>query len=213
MTDGTDCDCLSTMSLIDSEPLTSTTPTSARPSTSSYDTTCAPPRKAPSREYFDPEDQPPSTMPYTPSELAPIRYSRATGMSWMIRSIVRPPMVIGGPIGMTAKDASAAISDIPGASGYRKRSAIAGRTSSLKNSFNASASGCSNPVGPTRFGPMRTCRRLMARRSNQVMYAMPVSRAKMMMSDRTTSITRSDTRDQHLRAQGIGDPWVLVGDE
>ena len=73
------------MSPIDSVPLTSTTPTSASPSTSSYETTCAPPRSAPSSEYFEPEAQPPSTTPYTPSELTPIRYSRATGMSWMIR--------------------------------------------------------------------------------------------------------------------------------
>ncbi len=46
---------------------------------------------------------------------------------------------------------------------------MAGRTSSLKKSFSASARGCSKPDGPTRFGPMRTCMRLMTRRSNQVM--------------------------------------------
>ena len=44
-----------------------------------------------------------------------------------------------------------------------------GRMSSLKNSLIASASGCSRPSRPDRFGPMRACSRLMTRRSNQVM--------------------------------------------
>src|SRR5260370_41974185 len=117
ITNGTDCACLSTISLIDSVPLTSTTPTSANPSTSSYETTWAPPRSAPSSEYFDPDDQPPSTTPYTPSELARMRYSNATGMSWLLQSSTRPAMVIGGPIGITAKDASAATTEMPGATG------------------------------------------------------------------------------------------------
>src|SRR5436305_14468741 len=82
-----------------------------------------------------------------------------------------------------------------------------GQMSSLKNSFKASASGCSRPAGPTRLGPMRTWRRLMTRRSNQVMYAMPISRAKMMISERMTADSRSATR----RAPE-GKSGVLLGD-
>jgi hypothetical protein len=72
-------------------------------------------------------------------------------------------------MGITANDASAATSEMAGASGYSQRSAMAGLMSSLNSSFRASATGCSRPVGPTRFGPTRICKRLIARRSNQVM--------------------------------------------
>src|ERR1700674_2524552 len=60
---------------------------------------------------------------------------------------------------------------------------------------------------------MRICMRLMTRRSNQVMYAMPVSSAKMMTSARTTSIKISDTRGGHLLAPGqnLGVGRMLVG--
>src|SRR5258708_35097332 len=60
---------------------------------------------------------------------------------------------------------------------------------------------------------MRTCRRLIARRSNQVMYAMPVSKAMMMTSERTTSITTSNTREQHLLAQGLRKVRMFSADE
>src|SRR5919199_3714535 len=126
ITNGTERAWASTMPLTESVPLTITTPTRARPSTSSYDTTWAPPRSAPSKEYFEPLDQPPNTTPYTPSELAPIRYTTATGMSWITSGIWKPPRFQVGPMGMTAKAARAAIKEITGASGYRTRSAIAG---------------------------------------------------------------------------------------
>lgn len=34
---------------------------------------------------------------------------------------------------------------------------VKGRNGSLMNSFMASANGCSNPYGPTTFGPLRSC--------------------------------------------------------
>jgi hypothetical protein len=40
---------------------------------------------------------------------------------------------------------------------YRPLFACVGKITSLKRSFRASAIGCSQPLGPTRFGPMRTC--------------------------------------------------------
>src|SRR5690348_3099664 len=54
--------------------------------------------------------------------------------------------------------------------------------------------------------------RLMTRRSNQVMYAMPVRRPMMMTSERTISIRRSNTRDQRLLAHDLAERWVLVDD-
>src|SRR5215207_2456348 len=112
-----------------------------------------------------------------------------------------------GPTGMTANAASAATSEMPGAMGNRTRSAFAGQMSSLKKSFRASARGCSRPVGPTRLGPMRTCNRLIARRSNQVMYAMPVSRAKMITNERIASTTISSI----ARAPRRSDRAQIVG--
>lgn len=35
--------------------------------------------------------------------------------------------------------------------------AVEGFSVSFTNSFNASANGCSNPYGPTTFGPLRNC--------------------------------------------------------
>src|SRR5690348_910830 len=87
---------------------------------------------------------------------------------------------------------------------------MAGFTSSLKSSFNASARGWPRPVGPTRLGPMRSCMRLMTRRSNHVMYAMPASNARMMTSERTMSITTSDTRDQCLLVHDPGEVRVVL---
>src|SRR5947209_3190045 len=42
---------------------------------------------------------------------------------------------------------------------------------------------------------------------------MPVSKATMMTSDRTTSINRSNTREQHLLAQSVRKGRMFVGDE
>src|SRR5438132_3376573 len=60
---------------------------------------------------------------------------------------------------------------------------------------------------------MRTCSRLIARRSNQVIYAMPVSKAMMMTSARTTSISRSNTCEKGLLAQRICKRRMFVGHE
>src|SRR5262245_15915520 len=57
---------------------------------------------------------------------------------------------------------------------------------------------------------MRIWSRLIARRSNQVMYAMPVSRATMMMSERIESNTISDTGDQRLGAKHIAQRRMLL---
>src|SRR6185503_13216861 len=55
---------------------------------------------------------------------------------------------------------------------------------------------------------MRIWSRLIARRSNQVMYAMPVSRATMMMSERSESNRISDTGDQRLGPKHLAERRV-----
>src|SRR5262249_4211000 len=59
---------------------------------------------------------------------------------------------------------------------------------------------------------MRTWSRLITRRSNQVMYAMPVSKATMITSERMTSMSSSDTRDQNLLALHRGQIRVVRHD-
>ncbi len=62
-----------------------------------------------------------------------------------------------GAKGTTAHAASAGMIDIIGANTNRNLFAPDGIMISLVRSFSASAIGCSQPFGPTRFGPMRTC--------------------------------------------------------
>src|SRR3989338_10862478 len=45
------------------------TPTNANPNAISYDTTCAALRNAPNKAYFEFDAQPPTKMPYTPSDV------------------------------------------------------------------------------------------------------------------------------------------------
>ncbi len=49
-----------------------------------------------------------------------------------------------------------------------RRSAVVGALCSLKNSLMPSASDCSSPNGPARFGPMRFCIRAITLRRNQM---------------------------------------------
>jgi hypothetical protein len=55
--------CASTMSTSDSEPAVMATPSSDRPSATSYEMSWAAARIAPRKEYFDPDAQPPSMRP------------------------------------------------------------------------------------------------------------------------------------------------------
>jgi hypothetical protein len=60
--------CELTICEVDIDPAMMNTLTSDRPIESSYEMTCAVERTAPSSGYVEPEDQPPSTMPYTPTD-------------------------------------------------------------------------------------------------------------------------------------------------
>ena len=73
-----------------------------------------------------------------------------------------------GPNGITEKARKAGIADRIGARKYTGLSASSGMTSSLKASLTPSASDCSVPHGPTRFGPMRFCMRPTTLRSNTI---------------------------------------------
>ena len=61
----------------------------------------------------------------------------------------------------------------------------AGMTSSLRNILPPSAIGCSNPYGPTRLGPKRSCTHAATQRSNRIRYAM-----YPMMTPTTAAIMR-----------------------
>ena len=62
-----------------------------------------------------------------------------------------------GENGTTAQAASAGPMASTGASRNRPLLAPAGMMISFISSFSPSAIGCSQPLGPTRLGPMRTC--------------------------------------------------------
>src|SRR5437764_3513777 len=101
---------------------------------------------APINGYFEFDAQPPSAMPYTPSEASAKMNSRPT-----LRSVTCNQ----GPKGITENDNKAGINDTTGAAIYKNLFALVGTTSSLKRNFSPSAIGCSRPKGPTRVGPGR----------------------------------------------------------
>ena len=73
-----------------------------------------------------------------------------------------------GPIGITAAIIRIGMTLIMGARRKTHLSAPAGIKSSLKTSFTPSAAGCMKPIGPTRFGPTRCCKKASSRRSSKV---------------------------------------------
>ncbi len=81
-----------------------------------------------------------------------------------------------GPNGITENARNAGIAERIGARKYTGLSASSGMTSSLKASFIPSASDCSVPHGPTRFGPMRFCMRPTTLRSNTIENSVMTSR-------------------------------------
>lgn len=68
--------------------------------------TCAVERTPPSSGYVELEDQPPSTMPYTPTDAHARMYSTATGKSVSCSGVTTPKMLTSGPNGMTAYTSS-----------------------------------------------------------------------------------------------------------
>ena len=87
------------------------------------------------------------------------------------------PMVMTPPTGTTVKISTAGITDRYGASLKTNESARSGSRSSLKTSLVPSASVCSRPHGPARFGPTRLCMSEITLRSNQIISAVATSSA------------------------------------
>ena len=75
------------------------------------------------------------------------------------------------PTGTTAKMMKAGTVERYGASLKVNESDCSGTRSSLKISLVPSASVCSSPQGPARFGPMRLCMSEITLRSNQIIMA------------------------------------------
>ena len=81
---------------------------------------------------------------------------------------------------MTAQVTKAGTTAITGARRKTTLSAALGMMSSLSASFTPSASDCSSPKGPLRFGPTRCCMRATTRRSNQMLNSVSSTRIKKM---------------------------------
>src|SRR4029079_8482051 len=139
-----------------------TTPSTDRPSASSYDITCAVARTPPSIEYLLFEAQPAIAMPYTPIDVTASRYRMPTLNSASCKKLLPPAgaQPPGGTTpsppegqqasGMVAQMISAGITAKAGEIRYTHLSAIAGVISSLKNSLTASAAGCRKPPSSLR---------------------------------------------------------------
>src|SRR6266566_949420 len=118
----------------------------------SYDTICALERSPPSNAYLLFEDQPASTIPYTPSELIARMKRKPTGKSATTRSILPQRVGTGAPNGMTHHVVSAGMNESTGASTNNGLFTPAGIVSSFMKFLRPSAAGCSQPL-PTRLGP------------------------------------------------------------
>src|SRR3954469_19351533 len=117
---------------------------------------------------MEPEAQPDSTMPYTPSEEQAKITRTPTGRSVSCSMVRWPKIETSGPNGITEKARKAGTVETTGAIQYTGLSASVGMISSLKASFTPSASDCRVPHGPTRLGPIRFCIRPTTLRSNTI---------------------------------------------
>ncbi len=115
-----------------------------------------------------------------------------TGGSATWSSNVWPETVMMPPTGTTVKISSAGTSDRYGASLKTALSARSGSRSSLKNSFVPSASVCSRPHGPARFGPIRLCMSEISFRSNQIISMTETSSTTNATNTLMTSTTQTN---------------------
>ena len=127
---------------------------------------------------MDPDDQPASTIPYTPIEAIATMNSTDTGRSVTCNGVV---MSVNGirtspAIGITAKAVIAGMATTNGASMKTSLSAAVGVKSSLNISFMPSARDCSRPNGPFMFGPLRCCMKATMRRSYQMVNRVSTSK-------------------------------------
>ncbi len=140
------------------------------------------------------ELHPASTIPYTLiDEIAnTTRIATLTSATCSRNpSGITPKSVVSAPKGTTANAAKAQVAAMIGASANRNASAARGRSSSLNISLMMSASGWSNPLGPTRYGPRRCCRNAATFRSTYTMMAAEFSSMKKTKSVRPIWATSS----------------------
>ena len=117
---------------------------------------------APKKGYLEFEAHPPITIPYTPSEDTANKYNIPTFMSaktWVALN------------GMTAQDIRAKVIVMMGAIIKITLLELEGIIISLNIYFNASASDCNKPNGPTTFGPCLFCTNAQTLLSNQTIIA------------------------------------------
>ena len=144
------------MSLSDTLPARSSTGIVDMPIAISYEIIWALERRPPSSAYLLFDDQPASTMPYTPSdEIASVK-RKPIGNGASAMSIVPHGESHGAPYGITAHVSSAGMNEITGARTNSGVFASPGYVSSFMMFFTPSATDCSSPCGPTRFGPRRS---------------------------------------------------------
>lgn len=151
------CSCVSVKSINEYPPDKVAMEIMISPRVTSYEMICATARMAPIRGYFELEDQPDQRMAYV----------NIPDMA-MMKSNPRFMLVRGVGIGIGAQDVSARVSAIMGDSVNRIGEDMVGFVASFVISFSPSAIGCSRPIGPTRFGPLRCCIYPRSFRSNRV---------------------------------------------
>ncbi len=137
--------CCTAIWCVDSVWAWMSTPRIASPNAASYDSSCAVDRTAPSSGYFDPDDQPASITPYTPSPDIARMNSAPMGRSATWRNVRWPRIETVPPIGITQNMRNAGMIERYGARRNTPRSADDGIDCSLKNSLMPSASVCSTP--------------------------------------------------------------------
>ncbi len=165
--------CCCTMRLSDTLPARMSTGIVDIPMAISYEIIWALERSPPSSEYLLFDDQPASTMPYTPSDEIARMKRKPIGSGASAMSIVPHFESQGAPYGITAQVSSAGRKAITGARTNSGRYACPGYVSSFMMFFTPSATDCSRPCGPTRFGPRRSWMNAHTRRSSQITIITP----------------------------------------
>ena len=111
------------------------------------------------------------------------------------------------PTGTTAKMMKAGTVERYGANLKVNESDCSGIRSSLKISLVPSASVCSSPQGPARFGPIRLCMSEITLRSNQIIIAVAVSNATNATSTLTIRMTQTSQLSPPKKS-GSPRPWL-----
>src|SRR5687767_9707994 len=104
------------MPVVDIVPANRNTATNDRAIAISYEITCADERSPPSSEYGDIDDQPASTIPYTPIDDIASTSSTATGRSVPCSAVWWPKIDTVGPNGMMTNEMNAGTAATIGAS-------------------------------------------------------------------------------------------------